>query len=340
VWGKAANLETTVSKKKSTENMREPDWDDMRVLREVVRAGSLRKASDSLNLKVSTISKRIDSLEGRLGKKLFQRTAHGLVLTMSGRHVATGADSMGLAMDETKTRLSTSRDVDGEVRLLMSEGPADRWFVPHFLNTFIRRHPRVALRLGTTSETSDSAVPSFDIHIQYGPVRDPGYVGVRIASFHFLFFASKEYIANFGKPLSVSDLADHRFADAVASVATAKGFMSTYSNMDVYGRASIVSNSGLVIANAVAAGAVIGLLPSYIYLTSSHYVPVLPEIHHETGIFLKFCSENADRPEVRSLIDFLKETVFDKRLPWFSDRYQTPKESWRAIFADRVLSKK
>jgi DNA-binding transcriptional LysR family regulator len=336
MWGKATNSETAVSKNELTGNVREPDWDDMRVFREVVRAGSLRKASDSLNLKVSTISKRIDALESRLGKKLFQRTSKGLVLTAPGRHVATGADSMGLAMDETKARLITSRDVDGEVRLLMSEGPADRWFVPYFLNRFVRQHPRLALRIGTVSETSDAAIPSFDVHIQYAPVRDAGYIGVRIASFHFLFFASQQYIAKFGKPSSVSDLGNHRFADAVATAVTPRGFMSTYSNMDAFGRASIVSNSGLVIANAVAAGTVIGLLPSYIYLTADNYVPVLPEIHHETGIFLKFSEENADRPEVRSLIDFLKGQVFDKRLPWFSERYQAPTEAWREIFAKKV----
>lgn len=338
MWGEAANSESAVSKKKSPSEIHDPDWDDMRVFREVVRTGSLRKASDSLNLKVPTISKHIDALESRLGKKLFQRTPQGLILTAPGRHVATGADSMGLAMDETKARLITSRDVDGEVKLLMSEGPADRWFVPYFLNRFVRQHPRLALRIGTTSETSDAAVPSFDVHIQYAPVRDPGYVGVRIASFHFLFFASEQYIASFGKPSSVSELGDHRFADAVATAATPRGFMSTYSNMDALGRASIVSNSGLVIANAVAAGAVIGLLPSYIYLTANSYVPVLTEIHHETGIFLKFSQENADRPEVRSLIDFLKERVFDKRLPWFSDRYQVPIEGWRTVFAEKVVS--
>jgi len=244
---------------------------------------------------------------------------------------------MGLAMDETKARLITSRDVDGEVRLLMSEGPADRWFVPYFLNKFVRQHPRLALRIGTTSETSDAAVPSFDVHIQYAPVRDAGYIGVRVASFHFLFFASEQYITNFGKPSSVSELGDHRFADAVPTASAPRGFMSTYSNMDAFGRASVISNSGLVIANAVAAGTVIGLLPSYIYLTAPNYVPVLPEIHHEIGIFLKFLPESADRLEVRALIDFLKEQVFDKRLPWFSYRYQMPNEGWREMFTEKVI---
>ena len=323
------NIETSVSKNNSPRTKPAPNWDDIRVFGAVARAGSLRGASQSLNLQVPTISKRLDSLETVLGLKLFERTPRGMVLTAPGRRVASGADSIEMLVQQTVSSIHTSRDIDGEVRLLMPDGPADRWFIPNFLKLFMQRHPDLALRLGTSSGTRDTAAPAFDVQIQYAPATQSGLSTVRIGKLHFLFFATEDYLASFGAPLSEQDFADHRFADATPSLDAQNGFMATYSNIDAYGHPSLISNSGLVVANAVQAGAVMGLLPSYIYLTADDLVPMLPSIHYETGIYLNFSAVAAQRPEVRALIDFLKHVVFDKRLPWFADAYESPRPAWR-----------
>lgn len=314
-----------------------PNWEDLRVFGATARAGSLRRAASWLGLGVPTISRRIESLEASLGRKLFDRTPHGLVLTPPGKQVATGADTMEMAVQDTQSRLSTARNVDREVRLLMSEGPADRWFIPYFLGLFGDKFPRLTLHLGTTSETVETTVPAFDVRIQYAPATQAGMHTVKVGTFHMLFFATQKYLDRFGVPKKTEDFSDHRFADVTSTLHSRRGFMSTYSNIDAYGRASLISNSGLVIANAIQAGAVIGLLPSYLYATTTDYIPVLPSIHYEIGIYLNFSPVAAERQEVRQLIDFLKLAVFAKRkLPWFSDTYQMPHESWREILSHHL----
>jgi DNA-binding transcriptional LysR family regulator len=309
------------------------DWDDMRVFDAVAKTGSLRRAANWLRLQAPTISKRIEALEGALGIRLFERTPRGLVLTPLGRRAAIGADSMQMLMEETASSLHSAREVDGEVRVLMSDGPANRWFIPFFLGPFIQKNPRVAIRLCTSSDSRDTVVPAFDIQLQYAPIGQDGIKSVRIAKLHFLFFAATEYIARFGLPKSREELADHRYSDIVPTLQSEHGFWSTYSNVEKPGRALLVSNSGLVVANAVRCGALIGLLPSYLYLADSNLIPVLPSIHYELGIYLNFSAAAAERSEVRALLDFLRDVVFDKRKPWFADDYISPIPEWRDAMA-------
>jgi DNA-binding transcriptional LysR family regulator len=49
------------------------------------RCGSFRKAADSLSLKQSNVSRRIRSLEDKLGVRLFERTTGGATATPAGR---------------------------------------------------------------------------------------------------------------------------------------------------------------------------------------------------------------------------------------------------------------
>jgi DNA-binding transcriptional LysR family regulator len=329
----ATKEEMGVTKNDALDVPKIKDWDDMRVFDAVAKTGSLRRAADWLRIQAPTISRRIEALERALGIRLFERTPRGLVLTPLGKRAAIGADSMQMLMEDTASRLQSARDVDGEVRMLMSDGPANRWFIPFFLEAFIQKNPRIAIRLCTSSDTHDTVVPAFDIQLQYTPIAQDGVKSVRIAKLHFLFLATSEYIAKFGMPESREELADHRYCDITATLQSEHGFWSTYSNVEKPGRASLISNSGLVVANAVRSGVMIGLLPSYLYLADSNLVPILPSIHYELGIHLNFSAVATERQEVRSLIDFLKDAVFDKRNPWFGDEFQTPVPAWRGAMA-------
>lgn len=310
------------------------NWEDVRLFGFIARTGSLRRASSCLQIQVSTLSRRLDALESSLGLKLFDRTPRGLVLTEPGRRIASDVESIEMIMQGSSWRgRAENCEIQSEVKLLMSGGLASRWFVPNFLNQFIERHPKVAVRLGVTPETGHTAIPPYDLQIQYAPATRDTLNTVRVGTFHFMCFASRAYIDRHGAPVSKDDLAHHRFADAIQSLTAEHGVFATYSNI-TNGRASLISNSGLTIMAAVEAGTVIGVLPSYTYLLSRELVPVLPNEQFEIGIYLNYSAVAAERPEVRAMIDFIKEVVFDRRKPWFSDRFEYPSENWRTLFGE------
>ncbi len=310
------------------------NWEDVRLFGVVARTGNLRRASAHLQIQVSTLSRRLDALESALGLKLFDRTPRGLVLTEPGRRIASDVESIAMIMQGSAWRGPTQTcEIQSEVKLLMSDGLAGRWFVPSFLDQFIERHPKVAVRLGVTPETGRTAIPPYDLQIQYSPATRETLKTVRVGTFHFMYFASRGYVERHGAPASQEDLIHHRFADAIQSLSAEHGVFSTYSNI-TNGRASLITNSGLAIMAAVEAGTVIGMLPSYTYLLSRELVPVLPTEQFEIGIYLNYSATAAERPEVRAMIDFLKDVVFDRRKPWFADRFVYPSEDWRSSFCE------
>ena len=69
-------------------------WDDLRLFVAAARHGSLRKAAAALNLASSTLTRRIEGLEGDIGMRLFVRVPEGITLTREGMHVLKAAQKM------------------------------------------------------------------------------------------------------------------------------------------------------------------------------------------------------------------------------------------------------
>ena len=64
-----------------------PDLPDLKLFATVLQAGSLARAARELGLAPSTVSKRLDVLEGRLGVRLMHRTTRRLAVTEDGEAV-------------------------------------------------------------------------------------------------------------------------------------------------------------------------------------------------------------------------------------------------------------
>lgn len=310
------------------------DWDDLRVFVIVAREGSLGRAARVLSVAKPTIRRRIENLEASLGATLFDRRKTGVVLTTLGRHMAGMAEEMAMMIGKAFNRSRFPGDaIEGECKLVMSDGLATAWFVPYFLPAFRERHPRVVIRLATAPDTDKIAVPPFDIQVRYAPAHDDDLYTVRVGTFHFTYFASRGYVERFGLPRSRDDLANHSLADVMTSFTSDGGLMSQYSNASALGRPKLFTNSGSVVYQGVKAGEVIGLLPTYTYLCEPNLVPVLPDYHFETGLFLYFSEAASGKAATRAMIDFLRETVFDRRgMPWFADSYIAPQQGWLDLF--------
>lgn len=68
------------------------DWDDVRHVLALARTGSVRAAGASLGVSHSTVARRVETLETRLGVKLFDRNRDGYLLTDAGKQMVAGAE--------------------------------------------------------------------------------------------------------------------------------------------------------------------------------------------------------------------------------------------------------
>jgi DNA-binding transcriptional LysR family regulator len=311
------------------------DWDEFRVFQTVAKTGSFTKAAIALGVQQPTVSRRIESLEAKIGAKLFDRGPRGPVLTYEGQRMLSDVDAAEAFLNRAASRARhAEQTVEGECKVMMSDGLASAWFARFFLPIFVARHPNVEVRLSVTTEGTRSSIPPFDVQVQYAPSLDSDLVTSRVGTFHFAFFASQAYLQQHGEPRSIDDLAGHRLVDVTASL-TSKGRWATYSHAEALGRTAIFTNSGNIAAESVLSGACIGFLPSYAFLTAPGFVPILGGFQHPTGIYVTFSRDAGERSSVRALLNFLRSVVFDrKRMPWFADEFETPCEDWRQLHAE------
>ena len=68
------------------------DWNDLRSFLAIARTGSLQGAARTLAVNHSTVFRRLNALEARLGVRLFERSARGYALTAAGEQMLASAE--------------------------------------------------------------------------------------------------------------------------------------------------------------------------------------------------------------------------------------------------------
>jgi DNA-binding transcriptional LysR family regulator len=114
---------------------------------EIVRAGSLSKASERLYVAVSALSRQVAKLEDELGTPLFERRPRGMVLTEAGRLLAAHAQRSALETERVYEEIRSLRaEGRATLRIASSEGAAYD-FIPTLFARFRQTYPHAHLHL-------------------------------------------------------------------------------------------------------------------------------------------------------------------------------------------------
>ena len=135
----------------------------------VARLGSINKAADELNVTASAVSHQVTNLEGFVGRKLFERTSRGLVLTPVGERYridVAGALAL-LASAAHNARGSEGIEV---LRIHVSPSFASLWLMPR-LRMFLVEHPDLRIQLSASHTHSNFSRGEVDLDVRYGPFR-------------------------------------------------------------------------------------------------------------------------------------------------------------------------
>ncbi|MGA1831271.1 LysR substrate-binding domain-containing protein [Rhizobium wenxiniae] len=123
----------------------------------VAEHGSFRRAAESLNLSQSTVSRRIQLLERRVGVTLFARSRSGACPTPAGerfiREATVGASHLREAVHSTSlARLGSSGVLRIGVALSLTSG-----FLGDLLSAFHRQFPSIEIKLEEGSSQANAA---------------------------------------------------------------------------------------------------------------------------------------------------------------------------------------
>ncbi|MEX0366530.1 MAG: LysR family transcriptional regulator [Ruegeria sp.] len=187
------------------------NWDEVRTAYQVARMGTVSGAAEVLGVHHATVIRHIDAIEARLGVKLFQRHARGYTPTEAGDDLLRVAQATEDQFNQLVGRLKgKGDDVSGElvVTSLASLAP----LVVPALTEFQQSHPGLIVRYLTGDRLFRLEYGEAHVAIRAGAAPDqPDNVVQPFVAQEVGLYASKSYIARYGRPSGIEDFANHLF---------------------------------------------------------------------------------------------------------------------------------
>jgi len=175
--------------------LRHIDWDDLRVFSAIARGGSVRAAAREIGIHHSTVARRLENLEQRLGVHLFTRTPSGLRLTEEGRAVLGRTERVESEIDSIERRLlGQDQRLEGLIRLTLPDAIAVG-FLMEDLARFSARYPGIDIELLPTYEALDLGRREADVAIRITATPPDFLVGRNLGSFALAVYGSHAYLA-------------------------------------------------------------------------------------------------------------------------------------------------
>jgi DNA-binding transcriptional LysR family regulator len=188
---------------------RAPSWDELRTFVEVSRDGSLSGAARRLGLTQPTVGRHIDALEAALGLTLFTRSPRGLTPTPAALALEPHVEAMATAAAALGRAASGEAAADRGAARVTASDVIGCEVLPPILAAFHAAHPGIAIELALSNRTADLARRDADIAVRMVRPTQSGLVARRIGSSRIGLYAHRDYLARFGEPRSLADLANH-----------------------------------------------------------------------------------------------------------------------------------
>lgn len=290
-------------------NLHTPNWNDLRVLLYVARAGGLMAAGRRLGLDQTTVARRITALETDLGVKLIDRSPRGVSLTSQGQTLLEHAERVEAELMSASERLgAVGQTLAGTVRLSTPEAFGAHLVAPA-AHQFHQRFPGLQLELVPESRSVNLMRREADIAISLSRPTQGRIVSRKLADYSLGLYAAKDYLARtppledldqlLERPMvwyidEMLDVPELRYLDQVAAGATT-----------VFRSNSIAAQQA-----AVASGLGFGVLHRFSAQGDPRLERVLPEqLDLQRSYWVSAHADLAPLPRVRAVLDFLADLV-------------------------------
>ena len=175
----------------------------------VANTGSISEAARHLRLSKSAVSERLSELERALDANLIQRNSRQFALTEDGAAFLERAKRIVAEAAEATNEMSQRRgEVAGPLRIACPRGLADTHLAAAIFS-FMERYPDVSATVDADDRMVDAA-SGFDAIIRISGAELPKLALETITISRRFLVAAPSYLALFGRPASVADLAKHK----------------------------------------------------------------------------------------------------------------------------------
>jgi DNA-binding transcriptional LysR family regulator len=299
-------------------NLQGPDWDDVRVFLALWRARSLGRGATRLGVDISTASRRLATLEERLGARLFERTRDGLAPTRAAELIQPAAELMESAQARlVRDASAVETEPEGVVRVSAPASLAQDFVAP-VLAKLRTRHPRLRLDLDASNRPVDLARREADLALRTARLEGADLVATKLVTLPWYAAASRALAASLEQLSRWDDAPWIGWSDDMASFHAARWIERHVRREQVWMRTSSFpaqlaaarAGVGVVLAPDRSA-ARLGLVP----------VAIAPKLHASAAewpideLWLVGPRVLRDVPRVAAVWRFLVEELRDPKQP-------------------------
>lgn len=186
------------------------DLNDTLIFVKVVEQGSFIGAANALGLPKTTVSRKVQDLETRLGAQLLRRTTRRLGLTEAGTIYFEHSQRIAHVLEEAESAVGQLHSGPrGWLRFTVPYSIGITWIAP-LLGPFRELYPEICLDMHLGNETLDLIGSDFDLALRGGALPDSTLVARKLGTLRSQVFASPQYLERHGEPLHPNDLQYHR----------------------------------------------------------------------------------------------------------------------------------
>ncbi|SAK84455.1 LysR family transcriptional regulator [Caballeronia temeraria] len=176
----------------------------------LVKQGSLAATARELNLTPPAVSRRLSSLEDRLGVRLLNRTTRRISLTGEGEVYFANAQRILSDIDDMERLVSSSRAAPKGLLRVNAPLGFGRSYIGPAISGFSQVYPDVEVQLHLTDRPISLPDESIDVSVRFGEMPDSRLIAKKIASNRRLLVSSPGYLRAAGVPAHPHDLTSHQ----------------------------------------------------------------------------------------------------------------------------------
>jgi DNA-binding transcriptional LysR family regulator len=286
------------------------DWNDLKHLLAVACHGSTLAAGRALQVDQSTVQRRLLALERDLGQAVVQRHATGYRLTEFGTALLPHAERIEQAVRAFEDQLKRLKaDATGVIRMTCPEPIVLRITRSGLLDRFHARHPGLHLQFVMSDRYLDLKQGDADVALRSGDPEDEALVGRKIGDSLWAVYASRGYIARFGRPAGLAELPRHAlvgFDESMSKHRLSQWLAEVAPGAPLAGRC----NSVLGLIDSVKAGVGIAPLPMPLGDAQADLVRVIDSVPELTRAWrLLTTRELRKTPRVSAFFDFIVDEI-------------------------------
>ena len=285
------------------------DWNDLKIILAIGRAGSLAGAARVLELNHSTVFRRVNDIEKRLGVRFFERLAQGYVLTEAGEMAMRAAEQIDSEVHSlTRELIGKDLRLQGDIHVTAPEGVSLK-----LLNTpltkFCKTHSDIRIDLIMTGSTLQLARREADLAVRVTTKPPDTSIGRRVCRFRFGVYATSAYLKK------------HQSGgmDGFAWILTEDSrdwFANTVWKKYVQPGAQIkfTSNSTMAVVNAVREGLGAAILPCFLGDSENKLKRVIePQDEMSLELWLLMHPDLRHTARVKALMQYLYDYLVSQK---------------------------